>query len=126
MSTSTSAKDATATAKDAITSVITLSSGILAISLTFSKRDWVLVEDKANKVEKPLVTDADLQYLQISWILFLGAIFCGVWAMLAISGIIFSGTKNINDWSLRIPWLLQLGLFISGLVIFVMFGYRVT
>ncbi|MFI5982046.1 hypothetical protein ACIBEA_14325 [Streptomyces sp. NPDC051555] len=99
-------------AKDSIAAVITLSSGILAISLTFSK-NWA--GDAVSNHKDLLV---------VSWLLFLASIIFGVGSLLALAGLSHVG-KGIYQKSLRIPWALQLLLFLAGLVIFVIFGIGV-
>jgi hypothetical protein len=99
-------------AKDSITQVITLSSAILAISLTFSK-NWAST-----------VTSGQKTLLEISWILFLVSILAGLAALLAITGQVGTG-GTLRDLTVRVPWLAQLICFLLALIVFAIFGFRV-
>ena len=100
-------------AKDAIAQVITLSSAILAVSLTFSQ-NWAV-----------RATPGEKRILQTSWAAFLLAIIVGVWAMLAIAGVAFRGGGDLRGWSVRLPWMLEVLAFLAGLGLLTWFGYRV-
>jgi hypothetical protein len=100
-------------AKDTINQVITLSSAILAVSLTFSQ-NW------ASKA-----SDQDKQILQWSWLALIVAVTFGIWAMAAVAGIAYLGRGDLSRWSLRLPWLLQIAAFFSGLCLLTWFGVRV-
>ncbi|MFD9370500.1 hypothetical protein ACFWA6_22765 [Streptomyces sp. NPDC060020] len=98
--------------KDSIAAVITLASGILGISLTFSK-NWA--GDAASDSRDLLI---------YSWVLFLASIVCGVGSLLVVAGLA-RFDRDIYQKVLRIPWALQLLLFLAALVIFVIFGISV-
>lgn len=100
-------------AKDASTQVITLASAILAVSLTFSK-NWA---EAANAQERVL--------LQWSWLTLLVSVLAGVWTLSAIAGIAFLGRGDLRSPSLRVPWLIQIVMFLVGLVLLVVFGWSV-
>jgi hypothetical protein len=100
-------------AKDAVSQLITICSGILAISLTFSK-DWATTASGRDKV-----------FLQLAWISFLLSILGGLASLLAIAGLTRLGGKSIKDPALRVPWLVQAVAFIAGLALFSIFGFRV-
>jgi hypothetical protein len=100
-------------AKDAITQVITLSSGILALSLTFSNQ-WASGATGKQKI-----------LLEVSWIAFLISILAGLLSLLAIAGLAYLSNQSIKAWVLRAPWLVQIIAFIAGLTLFSAFGIRI-
>ncbi|MDX3712601.1 hypothetical protein PV733_27385 [Streptomyces europaeiscabiei] len=99
-------------AKDAISTIITLSSGILGLSLTFSK-NWA--GDAASD---------DRWMLETSWALFLVSVLFGVISMLMLAGISREG-GNIDRKALRHPCMIQIVLFLIALGFFVAFGFSV-
>lgn len=98
--------------KDAVAAVITLSSGILGISLTFSK-NWA--GDAASD---------DRWLLETSWILFLVSVVSGLLVMLVLTGISHEGGAIDSLW-LRVPWIIQIVIFLAALIFFVVFGFHV-
>ncbi|MBV9820839.1 MAG: hypothetical protein JO144_01240 [Actinobacteria bacterium] len=100
-------------AKDAILQVITLSSAIVAVSLTFAQ-NWASGTSRSNKF-----------LLQLSWIAFLLAILCGIWSILALTGLAYLRKPNVRAASLRVPWLAELLFFFAGLGLLTIFGFRV-
>lgn len=106
--------DEFAYAKDSVSQVITLSSGVLALSLTFA-HDW------AGSVSR-----SDLQILKYSWFALLVAIVCGVWSMLVITGLVGIHAGSTNTMLLRVPWILELCAFAAGVALFTTFGYGVV
>jgi hypothetical protein len=98
-------------AADAVKTVVTLSSGVLTITLTFAST---------------LAAGADPGWqaaLRWSWLLLGVAVAAGIWFLLARTGIIYAGkATDVFDWRLRLPWLIQLAAFIAAVVIFALFG----
>ena len=99
-------------ASDAVKQVITLSTGILTVTLTFART---------------LASGASSGWqlaLRVSWGMLGAAVITGLWFMLAKAGVLFAdnGVK-IDDWRLRRPWLIQLGLFVGAIVIIFLFGF---
>jgi len=99
-------------AKESVNQVITLSSGILALSLTFAK-DW------AGVAEHP-----SLWVLRASWIGFLASIVFGVWSLSAITGLASRKAGSTQAWGLRGPWIGELVTFAAGLGLFTFFGFK--
>ena len=99
-------------AKDSVSQVITLSSGILALSLTFAK-DFTTT-----------ASHGDLLLLESSWVAFLLSIIFGVWSLLAITGLVGIQASSTNSWWLRFPWILELVTFAAGLALFTTFGFE--
>jgi hypothetical protein len=99
-------------AKDAVTQVLTLSTAIVAISLTFS-HNWVADTPEANTA-----------WLKASWIALLAAIVMGLWALLALTGLAYSGRASVFTRSFRIPWALELLSFPAALSFLLVFGWQ--
>lgn len=99
-------------AKDAVTQVLTLSTAVVAISLTFS-HNWVVDTPGANTT-----------LLKASWVALVLAIVLGLWALLALTGLAYSGRANVFTWSFRVPWMLELLAFMAGLIFLLVFGWQ--
>ncbi|MGW0368560.1 hypothetical protein ACWDZW_06470 [Streptomyces coeruleorubidus] len=99
-------------AKDSVSTMITLSSGILAISLTFSDK-WA---QNANSEHRTL--------LWVSWLLFLLAVAAGLIAMHVLTGVSHSG-EDIYQWRFRVPWICEILLFLAALIVFFIYGINV-
>lgn len=96
--------------------LITLSTGILALTITFTK----------DIVKAAPVSPKWLLYL--AWVSYLLCICFGVWAMSAITGTLaplpssgVAPSLNINS-NIRIPAGLQVVAFISGVVLIIIYG----
>jgi NO-binding membrane sensor protein with MHYT domain len=102
-------------AKTIATQVITLSTGFLALTITFTKE---------------LVKSADPKYrgwLYAAWSLHLASIASGVWALMALTGTLMPGTPRADlsfGFHVRFPATLQLGFFGLGLGSMVIYGMR--
>jgi hypothetical protein len=110
------AKEAFASAADTSKQLITLATGILALEITFKR-------DVLGKLD-PFATNL----LAVSWVLFLLSVIAGVWTLLALTGSLGAQTpptaQGISRTNVRVPALLQILLFICGLVCTVWFGAR--
>ena len=99
--------------------LITLASGILALSITFTK-------DVLKAIPKSTIL------LKLSWLVYLLSIIFGVWAMMAFTGMIFEAAiKGVTDsvkedWygSSVIPLLAQIGSFIIATALLIAFGFK--
>lgn len=104
--------------------LITLSTAIIALTVTFSKD----VIGAINPVAKHL--------LSFSWVAFILSIVFGVWTMLSLTGTLdpmqqssaASSTNasqqntSINGKNIRLPSILQILLFLIGLILSIVFG----
>lgn len=97
-------------AKDAITQVMTLCSGILTISLIFS-HNWA-----------PDPSPNATLILRLAWVALLIAIILGIWGMSALAGIAYKGEGNLQRLSVRVPWLLQITAFLAGVCLLIWFA----
>lgn len=100
-------------AKDAVSQVITLSTAILAVSLTFSK-DWA---SKATSSQKHL--------LEGGWLLLLISTVMGVFSLSVLAGLATENDPSLRDKMLTIPWGIQLVAFGLALLLFLLFGFAV-
>ena len=109
-------KAAFASAADTSKQLITLATGVLALEITFAK-DVILKPDATAKC-----------LIGVSWILLLLSVAAGVWTLLALTGSLGQGTpltpQAISGSNVRIPAMLQILLFLGGLLLTVWFGIR--
>lgn len=107
-------KAAFASAADSSKQIITLSTGLLALEITFAKNLFSAVGPHGKWL------------LGLSWLLLLLSVFCGVWTLLALTGSLSSKvdltSKATMDANVRIPAILQVGFFLFGLALTVAFG----
>jgi hypothetical protein len=109
--------DALEDATGAVKQAITLSTGVIGLSLTFRK-------DIGG-------TDGDFSWLlETSWLLLGAAVIFGLWTLHKGAGMRQDGGKdppvttiNIDDKDIRIPWLLSTVCFLLGVIAFVAFGF---
>lgn len=99
-------------ANSSVNQVITLSAGILGLSVT-------LITSKTSSLDHRY-----LWLLKGSWIAFLFAMFFGVWSLSAITGLVNRKAPSSNSPWLRVPWVLELLTFFAGLVMFAFFGFN--
>lgn len=104
----TSGNNATDYARTAITQVITLSSGILGISITFAKN---------------FSTNHVPGLLTLSWILYVVAIVCGLVCLSSLTGIVMSN-QSINGQPLKTVWSLEILTFLAATVCFMIMALR--
>ena len=125
-------------AADVTKQLITLSTAIITITITFSK-DIINFADNSAK-----------NYLLWAWILFIATVFFGIWTLMALTGTLQplkkgtsnnqpepdtnsnSPTENINDIvncsintnNIRIPSMIQILCFIVALSFTIVYGYN--
>lgn len=108
--------------------LITLSTAIIALTVTFSK-DVVGSIDNNTKF-----------WLALTWIAFILSVVFGIWTMLALTGTLDPMTRtsaqntpapntqqanfSINGKNIRISSILQIFLFLIGLVFSMVFGFK--
>jgi hypothetical protein len=109
-------KTAFASASDTSKQLITLATGLLALEITFAK-DVIVKLDAAAKC-----------LIGTSWVLLLLSVIAGVWTLLALTGSLAQTSaptaQSIFGLNVRIPAILQILLFLGGLILTVWFGVR--
>jgi hypothetical protein len=107
-------KAAFAAAAECAKQLITLATGLLALEITFAK-EVVQQLDMAGRWT-----------IALSWILLLLSVVAGVWTLLALTGSLASTAplsgKTIFGMNVRIPAMLQIVLFLIGLLSTVGYG----
>lgn len=110
------AKAAFSSASDTSKQLITLATGLLALEITFAK-----------DVIGSLGASAKY-FIGISWVLLLLSVIAGVWTLLALTGSLAQQatptSQSISGSNVRIPAILQILLFLGGLICTVWFGVR--
>lgn len=105
-------------AADVSKQLITLSTAIITVTITFSK-------DILGGV-----TDTNKYWLLAAWGMFVVTIFFGVWTLMALTGslepIEGNDTDNpsINSKNIRIPACLQVFFFIVALILTIVYGFK--
>lgn len=106
-------------ANDLATQLITLSTGILALSITFTKD---ILKDRAGAVTWPLKS---------AWVAYLLSVCSGIWTMMALTGMIFSVTKTPDAYksvsygtSIIVPARLQILTFVLGTILLIVYGAK--
>lgn len=103
-------------AADTVKQLITLATGIIAITITFSK----------DIIGASMLTNSTL--IIISWALFICSILSGIIALMALTGTLqpmqnnTTATPNIYSKNVRNPTIAQIVLFFLGLIFTVIFG----
>jgi hypothetical protein len=101
-------------ASDVTKQLITLSTGTIALTITFLK--------EFAQSTSPLLR----QCLSASWLLFLLSVFCGLWTMMALTGSLAprdtGGPATIRGRNVTVPSILQIVFFLAGLVLTIVFG----
>lgn len=95
--------------------LITLSTAIIAFTVTFS----------GEYLKNPNCQGKGLAIA--SWILFILSVFFGLWTILALTGTLAdeeNPTPSINGLNVKIPSLLQILTFLSGLVLAIIFSIK--
>ena len=95
-------------ASNTVNQVIALSSGILALTVTFAKDHLV-----------DSTTSRGLGILKMSWVFQIMSIVCGLWSLMSLTGQVASTKlKNPSIWStsVTLPVSLQFALFLLGLM----------
>lgn len=102
--------------KELVIQLITLSTGILALSISFSEK---LIKDYINNKQL-------MSLLKKAWICYLVSIICGIWTLMAISGTLISikpHTCLINS-NIVIPQSLQIITFLLSTVFIIRLGFK--
>jgi len=101
-------------ASDASKQLITLSTGILALSVTFIK-DIVKAPTKA------------VWTLKAAWVTYICSIAFGAWTSFALTGTLAAESfrpSNIYDFNIRVPAALQVVTFLVATIFIVVYGAR--
>lgn len=105
-------------AADLAKQLMTLSTGVMALSITFTKD---LVERSPPSA---------LRWLRVSWALYLASLLFGVWTLMALTGSLAPIQTEQNEIpdtigsNVRIPAALQISAFLAATVCVVLFGWR--
>lgn len=96
-------------ASDVAKQLITLATGVLALTITFAK-------DITNNTEvhKPL--------LILAWVGYLASVLGGVWTLMALTGSLGKGEQSIYGWNVRIPAISQILLFVGATVLIIVYA----
>lgn len=100
--------------------LITLSTGSLALSITFTK--------DILKSNVPVVTWP----LKVAWVAWLLSVCFGIWTMMALTGMVFKLTENTAGVAesvtyganVSIPALLQILMFVLGIALLIVHGAK--
>lgn len=103
-------------AADVSKQLITLSTAIITVTITFSKD--VLGGTVENRY-----------WLLAAWIAFIFTILCGIWTLMALTGSLepIGNNENgtsINGKNIRLPAILQISSFIVALVLTITYGFK--
>jgi hypothetical protein len=96
-------------AQDAVRQMITLSTAIFTITLTFRK-----------DIAPP---HADLTLLEIGWFMYLVSVLFGMCTLMNLAGNIAQPTRTINSTGVRLFAILQSLAFLAALILTLLFGY---
>jgi hypothetical protein len=103
-------------AADLSKQLITLSSGIIALTVTFAKDIF--------KDAPPCAQN----WLVAAWIVYFISILGGIWHLMALTGTLDpmdSKTKiSIQGWNCRIPSIIQILLFLVGLILTITYAIK--
>ncbi len=107
--------DAFTLASTTVVQVITLTSGVLALTVTFAK-DY-LIKSK----------DSGFIPLKVSWACEVVSLFAGIWGLMALTGQIAStevDSPSVWSYKVTIPVGIQIVSFFVAMVALVVAGYR--
>lgn len=93
-------------AKETVTQLITLSTAVIGVSITFVKEFDGIAGLKGNRL------------LIRSWVVLLASIVCGVWALMSLTGTLArTGVEDsaIYRFNIALPSILQIALFLAGI-----------
>lgn len=105
-------------ARDTTKQLLTLSTGIIALTITFSKH-----------FVQPMPEEADAKkFLVYAWCVYLSSILFGIWTMMALTGTLEAKDPSVHV-SIRgknviIPSILQIATFSIGTILTVIFGIK--
>jgi hypothetical protein len=103
-------------AQESTKQMITLATGIIALTITFQK-------DFLNSSSIPAQAKF---YAPLSWLLFLLSVIFGLWTLLALAGSLDpknQGQPSIYGMNIIIPSIMEILCFIAGLSLTVWYGY---
>ena len=103
-------------AKESTKQIITLATGIIALTITFQK-------DILSTGQIP--AEAKL-YAPLSWLFFLLSVIFGLWTLLALAGTLdprSQGEPSIYGKNIIIPSIIEVLCFVTGLGLTVWYGY---
>ena len=106
-------------AADLIKQLISLATGIIALTITFSKD---FLHSECAPARKDLT--------MFAWSAFVVSILCGVWALMSLTGTLDQkpGSEQvpvtIRGWNVVIPSALQILFFVGGLVLTIIFAVK--
>lgn len=104
-------------AADLVKQLISLATGIIALTITFSK-------DFLQSKSAPIARN----FAMVAWSAFVVSIFCGIWALMSLTGTLDqkSGPKpapvTIRAPNIIVPSALQILFFVGGLVMTIIFA----
>ncbi len=98
-------------AQESTKQLITLSTGIIALMVTF-----------LSDVIKAVPAEAK-PFAQLSWLFYLISVIAGLGTLLALTGSLTQTNPSINGWNVRLPAIVQILTFIAGLVLTLWFGF---
>ena len=106
-------------AQESTKQFITLATGIITLTITFSK-DFIISVPPGARC-----------FALASWLCFLASVFFGLWTLLALTGTLEPGTvastpPSIRGKNIAIPSALQILTFFAGLLLTVVFGLKAT
>lgn len=98
-------------AKEAATLLVTLATGVLALTVTFSEQVLQVSSEPAQTI-----AGSASQPLVWSWLLYGASILCGLWVLLAMAGSLGRDGREpgIYHANIRIPSFLQVLTFLGG------------
>lgn len=100
-------------AQEASKQLISLSTGLIALEITFAK-EWIRTADQ------------NVKWLaEASWMAFLLSVIFGIWSLLALTGTLAESSEaapSIRSKNIRLPAALQIVLFVVGILFTVLFG----
>jgi hypothetical protein len=100
--------------------LITLSTGVIAFTVTFIDKQSLFKPDEHNLGQRTI--------LVVSWVLLLAAAIIGIWTQLALTDILEPKVKvhgylpSIRNRKVKIPFQLQAIIFIAGIICTVIYG----
>jgi hypothetical protein len=89
--------------------LITLATGILALTITFAK-------------DLTRNTDAHRAVLIAAWIIYLISLLGGVWTLMALAGSLAAEKQSIYGWNIRLPAILQVLLFLTATLLIILYA----
>ncbi|HXK39880.1 MAG TPA: hypothetical protein VJ837_03530 [Candidatus Paceibacterota bacterium] len=101
-------------AADLVKQLITLSTGVIALTITFAK-DIVGSVGSSNGADSESIL-----WLTLAWIGFSLSIVFGIWALMALTGTLEpkgsdTAAPSIQGWNCRVPIGLQIFMFLSAI-----------